>query len=185
MRLFFYPHVTIHCGHTLSFATHLPPPDRGESPECLDSESFPISHVALLQTPVKNPDWTFSCWWKTETRGYQAGYDVTNLSSALEYHPLYEIKSSQMAKFIVLTRDYLGFLGSTSGKEPICQCRRCKKHGFNPWVGKIPWRRIWKPISAFLPGESHGQRSLAGCSLWGCTESDRTEVTEHTHTRAY
>ena len=36
--------------------------------------------------------------------------------------------------------------------------------GFNPWVGKIPWRRKWQPTLVFLPGKSHGQRSLVGCS---------------------
>ena len=47
-----------------------------------------------------------------------------------------------------------------SGKESAWQRRR---HGFNPWVGKIPRRRKWQPTPVFLPGESHGQRSLAGC----------------------
>ena len=60
--------------------------------------------------------------------------------------------------------------------EPSCQCRRHKRHGINPYVGKIPWRRAWQPIPVFLPGESHGQRSLMGYS-WGCKESDTTEVT--------
>ena len=50
---------------------------------------------------------------------------------------------------------------SPSGEEPTCQCRR---HRFNPCVGKIPWRRRWQPSPVFLPGESHGQRSLAGYS---------------------
>ena len=67
--------------------------------------------------------------------------------------------------------------GVTSGKEAPCQCRRCKRRRFHPWVGKIPWRRAWQPTSVFLPGESHGQRSLAGYGPWGCTESDTTEVT--------
>ena len=40
--------------------------------------------------------------------------------------------------------------------------------GINPWVGKIPWRRAWQPTLVFLPGESHGQRSLVGCSPLGC-----------------
>ena len=40
------------------------------------------------------------------------------------------------------------------GKEPACQRRRHKRHGFNPWVGKIPWRRAWQPTPVFLPGES-------------------------------
>ena len=39
------------------------------------------------------------------------------------------------------------------------------------------WRRKWQPTPVFLPGESQGQRSLVGGHLWGCTESDRTEVT--------
>ena len=59
-----------------------------------------------------------------------------------------------------------------SGKESACQCRR---HGFHPWVGKIPWRRKWQPAPVFLPGESHGQRSLAGYSPGGHQESNTTE----------
>ena len=49
------------------------------------------------------------------------------------------------------------------------------------WVqslgGKIPWRGVWQPTSVFLPGESHGQRSLVGYSPWGHNESDTTKVT--------
>ena len=52
--------------------------------------------------------------------------------------------------------------GGTSGKEPDCQCRRCKRCTFDLWVGKIPWRRAWQPPPVLLPGESQGQRSLAG-----------------------
>ena len=58
-----------------------------------------------------------------------------------------------------------GFPGGASGKEPACQCRRHKRHGLNLWVGGIPWRRAWQPSPVFLPGESHGQRSLAGYNL--------------------
>ena len=42
-------------------------------------------------------------------------------------------------------------------------------------VGKIPWRRVRQPTPVFLPGESHGQRSLAGYGPWGCKESDTIE----------
>ena len=73
----------------------------------------------------------------------------------------------------------LGFLGGASGKEPSCQCRRLKRHGFDPWVRKIPWRREWLPIRVFLQGESHGQRNLAGYSREGHKESDMTEQTCH------
>ena len=38
---------------------------------------------------------------------------------------------------------------------------------FDPWVRKTPWRRKWQPISIFLPGKSHGQRSLVGYNPWG------------------
>ena len=72
-----------------------------------------------------------------------------------------------------------GFPGGTGGKEPTCQSRRRKRHGFDPWVGKVPWRRAWQPIPGFLPGESHAQRSLVGYSPWSCKESDTTEVTLH------
>ena len=71
------------------------------------------------------------------------------------------------------------FPGSTSGKGTIYQCRKRKRHRFHPWVGKIPWRRAWQPTPVFLPGESHGQRSLVGYSPWGCKESDMNEVTSH------
>ena len=58
-----------------------------------------------------------------------------------------------------------------------CQCMIYKRHRFDPWVVKIPWRRAWQLTPVFLPGESQGQGSLVGCSLWGRTESDTTEVT--------
>ena len=57
-----------------------------------------------------------------------------------------------------------GFPVGPSGKEPTCQCRRHKRFRFDPWVRKIPWRKAWQPTPVFLPGESHGQRSLVGYS---------------------
>ena len=52
---------------------------------------------------------------------------------------------------------------------------QCGRPGFDPWVGKIPWRRKWQSTPGLLPGESHGQRSLVGYSPWGLKESDTTE----------
>ena len=66
-------------------------------------------------------------------------------------------------------------LASLGGKESNCQYRRCKRCGFDPWVGKIPWSRKWQTTPVFLPGKSHGQRSLAGYSPWGHKESDTSE----------
>ena len=65
----------------------------------------------------------------------------------------------------------------SSLKEPAWQCRRHKRYGFDSWVGKIPWRWKWQPTPVFLPGESHGQWSLAGCGPQGHNESDMTEAT--------
>ena len=53
-----------------------------------------------------------------------------------------------------------GFSTWLRGKESACQGRRCRRLGFDPWVGKIPWRRKWPPIPVFLPGKFHGQRNL-------------------------
>ena len=76
------------------------------------------------------------------------------------------------------TRSMCGGLSKwLSGREPTCQYRRHWRRGFNPWMGKIPWRRKWQPTPVFLPGKSHRQRSLAGYSQWGCKESD---ITMHT-----
>ena len=82
-----------------------------------------------------------------------------------------------LSVLMILDMPSHSFPGGASDKEPACQCRRCKRRGFHPWVGKIPWRRTWQPTPVFLPGESCGQRHLAGYSLWGCKELDRTEAT--------
>ena len=62
-----------------------------------------------------------------------------------------------------------------SSKDPACQCRRHRRRGFNPWVGKIPWSRKWQPTPVFLPGEFHEQKSKAGYSPWGRKASDTTK----------
>ena len=70
--------------------------------------------------------------------------------------------------------------GICIGKESAYQCRRCKRLGFDPWVGKIP-QRARQPTPVFLLGESH-QRSLGGYGPWGYKELDTTEAIEHAHT---
>ena len=59
-------------------------------------------------------------------------------------------------------------------KKPSCQGRRHKRHGFDPWVWKIPWKRKWRPSPVLLPGKFHGQRSLVGCSPCDGKELDMT-----------
>jgi len=70
-----------------------------------------------------------------------------------------------------------GFLGGASGKEPTCQCKRCKRWEFNPWVRKIPLDECMATHSIFLPGETHGQKRLVGYSPWGCKELEIAEAT--------
>ena len=79
---------------------------------------------------------------------------------------------SEVAVILEASKCILGLPRWLSDKEFACQCKR---HGFDPWVKKVPWRRKWQPIPVFLPGKSHGQRSLAGYSPWGHKESDKTE----------
>ena len=72
------------------------------------------------------------------------------------------LKESDTIELLNSSMLLLGLPRWLSGKEPACQCRRHKRCGFNPWVGKIPWRRARHPTPVFLPGKSHGQRSLVG-----------------------
>ena len=71
------------------------------------------------------------------------------------------------------------FMIATIWKQPVSFSvkisQQCKTPGFNPWVGKIPWRREWQTISIVLPGEFHEQRSLAGYSRRSHKELDITE----------
>ena len=84
-------------------------------------------------------------------------------------------KKSDFEMEICILRER-GILDGTIGKESACQCRRHKRCWFNPWAGKIPWRRVWQPIPVFLPGKSHGQRSLAVYSPQGHKESDTLKL---------
>ena len=74
---------------------------------------------------------------------------------------------SQFSRHQLGVLQFSSILSWLRGKESTCQCRRLKRQGFNPWVGKIPWRRNWQLTPVFLPGESYGQRSLTGYSQWG------------------
>ena len=93
--------------------------------------------------------------------------------------------TQQFAKVTQLIRDrtlsvsvcWVGdFSSGASGNESACQCRRCKRLRFNPWVRKIPASGKWQTIPVFLPGKSHGQTSLAGYSPWDHKGSDTTEL---------
>ena len=67
-------------------------------------------------------------------------------------------------------------------KNPLANAGDAERRGFDPWVGKTPWKRAWQTTPVLLPGESHGQRSLVGYSPWGWKESDTTEATQQART---
>ena len=74
-----------------------------------------------------------------------------------------------------------GFPGGSVVKNPPANAGDAvRRRGLNLWVGKIPWRTEGQPTSVFLPGESHGQRSLVGYSPWGSKE-----LHTHAHTHAH
>ena len=79
---------------------------------------------------------------------------------ALQSEPHPSMTTGKTKALIILDSD---------SKESTCQCRRPR---FDSWLGKTPWRREWIPTPVFLPGEFHGQRSLAGYSPWGLKELD-------------
>ena len=124
--------------------------------------------------PKPNPLLVFSksskCYYLTERSHHPLSIPQTTILVLLVLK--YNCQVSYMLR---------GFPGGTSGKEPACQCRRRKRYRFDPWVGKIPWRRAQQPTPVFLPGEYPGQRSLVGYSLWDYKESGMTESLTHTH----
>ena len=65
----------------------------------------------------------------------------------------------------------------SSGEESTRQCRRCERHGFDPWVWKIPWNWKWQPSPVSCLENSHGQRNLVGYTPQGCKESDTSART--------
>ena len=124
--------------------------------------------------------WPFLCWsllgsflhflqvgsWVT------AGLDIWVPGVPPCDHPSWDDSASQvLSMWPCFKIRVLGLPRWLSGKKSACQCRGL---GFEPCIGKIPWRRKWQPTPVFLPGKSHGQRSLTGCRPRGHKESDTT-----------
>ena len=80
---------------------------------------------------------------------------------------------------VIFLKHLKDFSGGASGKEPASQCRRHKRCGFDSWVRKIPWMRVWQSSPIFLPGESYGQRSLVDCSPWGHSQTGLKQLSRH------
>ena len=110
---------------------------------------------------------------------------------SMDYDPIMEIRKMSLY-FSAWTQpaNCCGWIRSPTlvVKKTTHQYRRCKRHRFHPWVGKIPWHRKWQPVPGLLPEKFLGQRSSVGCSPWSHKESDTTEqmsVCTHEHACMY
>ena len=136
---------------------------------------------ARLPTPVFWPGEfhrTYSSWGCKESDTTEWLFYFTLMPLAATWMDpemiiLSEVSETEKGQYHMISLLW-GFPGGTSGKEHTCQCTKHERCGFDPWVGKIPWRRPWQPTPVVLPGKFHGQRSLVGYSPWGRKESDRT-----------
>ena len=119
----------------------------------------------LGRSPGEGNGNPLQCSWLGNPRGggawWAAVYGVAQSPTRLK-----QLSSSSSSK------SYIGLLRPFSWQRI---CLQCGRPGFNPWFGKIPWKRKWQPTPVFLPGESHGQRSLVGYSPRGHREVDTTE----------
>ena len=104
---------------------------------------------------------------------------VHDLKEMLSVFPLLSMLVVGLS-YIMLKQVHSGLPWGAGGKEPACQCRP-RTCGFNPRVGKIPWRRAWQPTQVLFPGEYHRQSSLAGYCPQGHIELGMPEVTQHAH----
>ena len=108
---------------------------------------------------------------RLKTVWYKYNYGWFVLLYSRNHDNIVEQFSSNLKKYIFLNAIiiYSGLPWWLSSKESACQCRR---PGFDPWVGKIPWRREWQPTPVFLPAKSQGQRSL-GATVHGVAKSQK------------
>ena len=133
----------------------------------LEEGMAPHSSCSCLENSMDR-----GAWWTTGHGVAESDMteQLTQLSGASRLHfPILLSIGSGSGCITGRTHKTRDFPGGTGGKEPACQCRRRKRLRFNPWVGKIPWRRAWQPTPVFLPRECHGQRSLA--TAHGVTKS--------------
>ena len=133
---------------------------------------FPDSSVgkespAMQETPVR-----FLGWEDPLEKG-QATH-----SSILAWRIPWTVQSQGITKNLTNLSDFQfhkGFPGGLLVKNLPANAGESKRHGFDPWVGKIPQRRKWQPTPVFLPGKSYGQRSLVGYSPQGHKELETAD----------
>ena len=123
--------------------------------------------------------------WRKDFKRQQAGLktaelntnNISQITKNLEVHILQPMASKGWCMYVHICTSCGVYIPDTASqvalviKNPLANAGDIRDTGSIP-VGKIPWRRAWQPTPAFLPEESHGQRSLAGYSPWGGLESD-------------
>ena len=102
------------------------------------------------------------------------GFFLGHSSFLVNLYKVYNNLTIYRAVFIPL-----GFPGGASGKEPTCQCRR---HGFDFWVWKVPWRKKWQPTLIFLLGKIPWTEKPVGYSPWVPKGWTWLRIHKHTHT---
>ena len=125
--------------------------------------------------------------WSVLDISYKWSYMIWDLLCIISFRVLFSrfiYVVACISTLFLFMAEYERFPRWLSGKESACQCRRHRRRRFDPWDGKISWRRKWQCTPVFLLGKSHGQRSLVGYSTWGCRET-RLCNWAHTHTHAY
>ena len=107
-------------------------------------------------------------WWRPSRRVSTMDCEQFGRTAVLNGDFTHMPRSFFQNRTLISSHVYAWLLGLPwwlSSKESTCQCRR---HGFYPWVKRIPWGRKWQSTRIYLPGKSHGQRKLGGYSPWGC-----------------
>ena len=118
-------------------------------------------------------DW-FSCVFLKWRQFHKELGDLGQLGLHIASFPYWSAKNDSITTVIFPCYSGAASLVAQLVKYPPANAAD-KRHAFNPWIRKIPWRRKWQPTPVFSPGESYGQRNLAGYSLWCCKESDTNE----------
>ena len=135
---------------------------------CTTAYMLPILVSKLSWKQVLGPCQNVHCWvWK----GMRICLCVClcmeggeNRFAAIDFVKLH---TTYPTSGLFILHDSSGLPRWHSGKESACQCKRCRRPRFSPWIGKIPWKRKWQATPEFLPGKSHGQRSLVGLQSIG------------------
>ena len=133
--------------------------------------------MQIAVSPIANEHhasmlWCLSVFTLTLHFHVESDWDLEDILNG-KFDTTHAEPTMHIIKGVIIIR--AGFPWWFSGKETACQCRRCR---FNLWVRKIPRRRDWLPTPAFLPGKSHGQRSLVGYSPWGCKRAGHNLTTK-------